>query len=184
VLIVAEDIRTHLSELNSTVLETIEQTCPDMLLDPCFLPDVKSLIPRMGVVKDDSTAVPENCQLEQTSLSVGPNSTWAVSFQLKLCNFSGELIKKVGKGIKPKIAVQLYEQLSPASSAYADVAVSIPFHVKFSDGVWYISATTPSLAGMIVETTIDGDHVAQSPLMATRGPERTLWGENVGTIIR
>lgn len=181
VLIAAEDIRTHLQELNSTVLETTERTCPDMILEPDFLAEVKGLIPRMGVVKDDSTAVPEKCVLEQTSLSIGPNCTWAVSFELKIRNFSGELIRKVGAGIKPKISVKLYDVSSPSRDT--ENAVSIPFVNKYADGVWYVSAITPSLSGLVVESTIDGEHIASSPLMATRGPEITLWGEKTGTIL-
>ena len=178
----AEDIRTHLHELNSTLLETTERTCPDMVLEPSFLSEVASIIPRIGVVKDDSTAVPEKCTLEQTALSIGPNSTWVVSFKLTLRNFSGELIKKVGAVIKPKITVQLYEVSRRGDGG--EIAVNIPFGLKFSDGVWHITASTPTLSGLIVESTIDGEHVSSSPLVATRGPAMTLWGDKAGTIIR
>lgn len=97
-------------------------------------------------------------------------------------------------GIKPVVNVRIYDlqnqsliqaqQQNNNRKNKEESYENVPFNLTFANGIWKIEVLSAKLSGMVIDATINGEDVQFSPLMATRGPEITLWGDNAGIILR
>lgn len=185
-IIASEQIHKYSRHLSSSHLDTLPHSQADIIFETGTLPTVKNLISGIGRVFDESTPIPSLCELRQVSVSVAPNHYWLSTFHLFMKQSNGNLLVNPG-GLQPIVQVKMYDIQSPVSNGRKnkeDIFESIPFTMVFQNGIWKIEVLSSKISGVVVEATINGENVQYSPLMATRGPEITLWGEDAGIILR
>jgi hypothetical protein len=185
-ILASQQIHQHLSLLSATHLDTLAHSQADLIFESGTLPTITNLVSGLGRFYDESTPIPSLCELSQVSVSVAPNHFWLTVFHLSMRQSNGELLTHCG-GIKPTVLVKMYDIQSPIQSERKnkeDVFEAIPHSMSFQNGFWKIEVLSSKISGIVVEASISGEDVQFSPLMATRGPEITLWGEDAGIILK
>jgi hypothetical protein len=185
-ILASQQIQTHLQHLSSSRLDTTPHSQADIIFETGTLPTITNLISGIGRLFDESTPIPSLCELSQVSVSVAPNHFWRTVFQLTIRRSNGDLLTTVG-GIKPVVLVKMFDVQSPVQNGKKnreEVFETTPFSMSFKSGVWTIEVLSSKISGIVIEATLSGEAVQFSPLMATRGPEITLWGEDAGIILR
>lgn len=132
------------------------------------------------MVSDDTLPEPLHCDLAQLRVTIGTNEHigfWVCVFRLTIRNFRRDLIDKL-PGVQPVIKIKLN------NDSIEGERDELPFECSFSGGVWTIEVVSPKIIGLTVEAFVRDQIVPGSPLIATLGPEKLLWGEEAGTIIR
>jgi hypothetical protein len=185
-ILTSQQIHRHLSHLSTTHLDTVPHSQADLIFESGTLPTIKNLVNGLGRFYDESTPIPSLCELSQVSVSVAPNHFWLTTYHLSMKQSNGEVLAHCG-GIKPAVLVKMYDIQSPIQSERKhkeDIFEAIPHTMSFQNGVWRIEVLSSKISGIVVEASINGEDVQFSPLMATRGPEITLWGEDAGIILK
>lgn len=185
-ILTCQQIHQHLSYLSGIHLDTLPHSQADIIFESGTLPTITNLVNGLGRFYDDSTPIPSLCELSQVSVSTAPNHFWLTIYHLTMKKANAKVLSHCG-GMKPVVSVKFYDIQSPIQGERKhkeEVFEAIPHTMSFQNGVWKIEVLSSKVSGMVVEASINGEDVQFSPLMATRGPEITLWGEGAGIILK